>query len=151
MKLVNHPGVRVNEPSLAVNGGPSRPTTKVEVAFASDPMDEDQQWTDVTDWWRKSMAAEMGRANELATFQAGRLSILLDNSDRRFDIRFKGYESVAAGLDAVAHWRLHDLLDVAGGSRSPTRPPPSGPGRWGARRTSTAPPPTWRRPPSPPR
>ncbi len=105
MKLVNHPGVRVNEPGLAVNGGPSRPTTRLHIAWDSDPLDPNPVWTDCSQWlW--AWSAEMGRQSNDDTFQAGRWQGLVDNSDRRFDTRFRGYEAVVEGLAPVAHWRL---------------------------------------------
>lgn len=115
MRLVNHPGVRVNEPGLAVNGGPSRPTTRVYAAWDTDPLDPEPLWTDVSEWWLGSYRHAMGRQNEADSFQPGRWAGLFDNTERRLDPRFRGYEAVVDGLAPVAHWRLSDLAERVGG------------------------------------
>jgi hypothetical protein len=61
-----------------------RPTLKIEVAFTSNPLDANQWWVDITDWV-KSIATNTGRQQEVDDFQAGTVSLVLDNSDRRFD------------------------------------------------------------------
>lgn len=60
------------------------PLLLVEVAFDTDPTAADQTWTDVTDYVR-AISIRRGRDHELQRAEAGTLSVLLDNRDRRFD------------------------------------------------------------------
>lgn len=62
----------------------TNPTLVVEIAFDSDPGDEVSVWTEVTDYV-DSIYIKRGREEELDSFSAGTASIVLDNSDRRFD------------------------------------------------------------------
>lgn len=60
------------------------PLLLVEVAFATAPTAADQTWTDVTDYVR-AISIRRGRDHELQRAEAGTMSVLLDNRDRRFD------------------------------------------------------------------
>ena len=60
------------------------PLLLVEVAFASSPTAASQTWTDVTDYVR-ALSIRRGRDHELQRAEAGTLSVVLDNRDRRFD------------------------------------------------------------------
>ena len=42
-------------------------------------------WVDITDYWMREATVSRGRQSELAQFSPGRLSVTLNNSDRRFD------------------------------------------------------------------
>lgn len=59
-------------------------TITVEVAFGDDPLAAAPTWTDVTEWVR-GYNTFRGRSSEFAPYAPGRLSITLDNNDRRFD------------------------------------------------------------------
>jgi hypothetical protein len=61
-----------------------QPTLTLQIALASTPLATSPTWTDVSDYVRAG-SVRIGRSNELADFQAGVLSIDLDNRDRRFD------------------------------------------------------------------
>lgn len=61
-----------------------QPTLTVQIALASTPLATSPTWTDVSDYVRAG-SVRIGRSNELADFQAGVLSVDLDNRDRRFD------------------------------------------------------------------
>ena len=63
------------------------PTLKVEIAFASDPLDTTPTWTDVTAYVRQVNGVEInrGRNDPLSPFPAGRCTLTLSNRDRRFD------------------------------------------------------------------
>jgi hypothetical protein len=58
----------------------------VEVGFASNPSVDvaTTTWTDVSTYVR-SISTRRGRNDELGTFSAGTMSVVLDNRDRRFD------------------------------------------------------------------
>jgi hypothetical protein len=60
--------------------------TIVEVAFATEPLDPDPEWTDITRWVRVDdlIRIQRGAADELAEIPAGMLTLNLDNSDGRF-------------------------------------------------------------------
>lgn len=60
------------------------PFIAVRVAFASDPLDDTPTWTDITPYV-KAISTDTGRQQETDEFQAARLSVTLDNHDRRFD------------------------------------------------------------------
>lgn len=64
---------------------------KVEVGFGADPSIAlaSVSWTDITAYVR-SLSIQQGRSTTLDEFQAARLSMLVDNRDRRFD---PGYTS----------------------------------------------------------
>lgn len=62
----------------------ARPTVTVEVAFTTDPLSTSPSWTDITAYVR-SWQSDQGRSFELDAFRAGQASIVLDNTDRRFD------------------------------------------------------------------
>jgi len=59
-------------------------TCKVSIAFADGPLVASPAWTDVTAYVR-SVRTNRGRSNELDDFQAGTATIVLENTDRRFD------------------------------------------------------------------
>lgn len=72
--------VTLANPSLVI------PKLLVEVAFDSDPADDPQTWTDVTEWLAPGdVIAGHGRDDELGRAEAGRASLRLKNHDRRFD------------------------------------------------------------------
>ena len=56
----------------------------VEIAFDSEPFDETQTWTDISEYVR-SFATRRGRSNELAEFVSGSCEINLSNADNRFN------------------------------------------------------------------
>lgn len=58
----------------------------VQVAFASTPMAASPVWTDITQWVQLNERIQIrrGRQDELATIQAGQLTLTLDNADGRF-------------------------------------------------------------------
>jgi hypothetical protein len=60
------------------------PTVKVEVAFANNPTDTSLTWTDISAYVEE-IRTRRGRQHELDRFEAGTATILLRNSDRRFD------------------------------------------------------------------
>ena len=61
-------------------------TVKVEIAFASQPDDATQVWTDVTDYLVTSAGISItrGRSDARASIDPGRLALTLDNADGRF-------------------------------------------------------------------
>ena len=63
------------------------PTLKVEIAFASDPLDTTPTWTDVTQYVRQVNGVDInrGRNDPLSPFPTGRCTLTLSNRDRRFD------------------------------------------------------------------
>ncbi len=63
------------------------PTLKVEIAFASDPLDDTPTWTDVSAYVRQVNGVDVrrGRVDPLSPFPAGKCSLTLSNRDRRFD------------------------------------------------------------------
>ena len=56
----------------------------VEIGFDSDPFDESQSFTDVSQYVRQ-FTTNRGRVNELGQFGAGSAQILLSNTDNRFN------------------------------------------------------------------
>tara|TARA_A100001234_G_scaffold26321_1_gene20551 strand:- start:9864 stop:11111 length:1248 start_codon:yes stop_codon:yes gene_type:complete len=56
----------------------------VEIAFASDPLDTTQTFTDVSSYVRE-LSIDRGRQHDLADFQTGVATVMLDNSDDRFN------------------------------------------------------------------
>lgn len=78
--------LRYDEPNLSYNGGvvTSAPDVFVEIAFSSPPNTGSPIWTDVSGWVR-SIGINRGRSSELEQYSAGRVSLVLDNRDRRFD------------------------------------------------------------------
>jgi hypothetical protein len=56
----------------------------VEIGFDSNPFDEPQSYTDVSNYVR-SITTKRGRNNEMQSFNAGTFSVVLDNSDNRFN------------------------------------------------------------------
>lgn len=64
--------------------GPNFPTYSIEVAFLSDPSSTPTIWEDIAPWAR-SISVRRGRSDELARVEAGTVSIVIDNADRRFD------------------------------------------------------------------
>ena len=56
----------------------------VEIAFDSDPFDESQSFTDVSQYVRQ-FSTSRGRTNELGQFGAGTAQIMLSNTDNRFN------------------------------------------------------------------
>lgn len=60
-----------------------RPT--VEVAFTTNPGTVPGSWTDISQWCMGPMVWSYGRDAEMDQAQAGTLSLVLDNRDRRFD------------------------------------------------------------------
>jgi hypothetical protein len=56
----------------------------VEIAFDSEPFDETQTWTDISEYVR-SFTTRRGRSNELAEFVSGGCEINLSNADNRFN------------------------------------------------------------------
>lgn len=65
------------------------PTFSLEVAFTTAPLSSSPSWTDVTEYL-KDVAITRGRQRELDTFDAGRMTVTLDNQDRRFDPSYSG-------------------------------------------------------------
>ena len=55
-----------------------------EIAFDSEPFDEVQNFTDISQYVR-SFSTSRGRSNELADFVSGTLSVSLSNTDNRFN------------------------------------------------------------------
>jgi len=56
----------------------------VEIGFDSDPFDETQTFTDVSQYVRQ-LTTNRGRVNELGQFGAGSAQIMLSNADNRFN------------------------------------------------------------------
>ena len=56
----------------------------VEIGFDSDPFDESQSFTDVSQYVRQ-FSTSRGRTNELGQFGAGTAQIMLSNTDNRFN------------------------------------------------------------------
>lgn len=58
-----------------------------EIAFASDPItaNASASWEDVTTRLRGRVWIQRGRGHELSDIEAGRMTLTLDNHDRRFD------------------------------------------------------------------
>ena len=56
----------------------------VEIGFDSDPFDESQTFTDVSQYVRQ-FSTSRGRTNELGQFGAGTAQIMLSNTDNRFN------------------------------------------------------------------
>lgn len=56
----------------------------VEVAFTTDPLSATPEWVDITNFVR-SYDFQRGGTDQYSSIGAGRLSLLLDNNDRRFD------------------------------------------------------------------
>ena len=61
----------------------SNVTLTCEIAFDSNPLDSSQSWTDVTAYLR-SFETTRGRISDLAEFQTGTGTVVLDNRDNRF-------------------------------------------------------------------
>ena len=55
----------------------------VEIGFNSEPLDEPQSFTDVSDYVR-NFDTSRGRQLELSSFNAAVATVVLDNSDDRF-------------------------------------------------------------------
>lgn len=70
------------------------PYLRVLVAFGVDPLDANPSnpahWTDISDYLESDFAIKRGRNSELNQIEASTASILLRNTDRRFEI---GYSS----------------------------------------------------------
>lgn len=64
--------------------GEGRPEMAVEIAYESDPDDATQIWTDVTQDVIR-ISPRRGRQNELQRFEAGTLTVTLENYQRRYD------------------------------------------------------------------
>lgn len=60
------------------------PTHLVEVAFASDPGDDPQIWTDITEWV-PSWSTSGGQTEPAGKFSPQTASFVVENDDRRFD------------------------------------------------------------------
>lgn len=60
------------------------PTVKVEVAFASDPLDTTPTYTDITAY-ASAITTKIGREEQFVAYQPGTASVTLDNTDRLFD------------------------------------------------------------------
>ncbi len=58
-------------------------TVTVQIGFNSEPLDEPQSWTDVSDYV-KTFDISRGRQLELSSFNAAVATVVLDNSDDRF-------------------------------------------------------------------
>ena len=56
----------------------------VEIGFDSQPFDNPQSFTDVSQYVR-GFTMKRGRSNELAQFVSGTASVLLSNADNRFN------------------------------------------------------------------
>lgn len=63
---------------------------KVEIAFPTPPRSTSPIWVDVTDYASEITSAKRGRQHELNEFEAGAGTMILDNSDRRFDPTYVG-------------------------------------------------------------
>lgn len=66
-----------------LGGSDGMPDRRLEVAFDTQPGDI-PIWTDITEYAR-GLNTVRGRSRELDRYQAGRLTAVLDNRDRRFD------------------------------------------------------------------
>lgn len=68
------------------------PGIKVEIGFAANPLDalSGITWTDVSAYVEAIPNIRRGRQHEAARFMAGEATILLDNTDRRFDPSYTG-------------------------------------------------------------
>lgn len=71
-----------NSPGSQLNGGLFPPLI-IEIGFGSGALDEPVTWTDVSNWAR-SFTVHRGRQHELGRFEAGTVSLVLDNRDGRF-------------------------------------------------------------------
>lgn len=69
----------------------SRPETIVEFVAFDPPSEPSPTWYDISEFNRGTRVSR-GRGSELERFDAGTLSITLDNTDRRFDSTYEGYE-----------------------------------------------------------
>lgn len=67
----------------------SQPTLTLELALSTRPT-EAPTWVDVTRFLRGPISLRRGGSRELSRFEAGRLDLLLDNADRRFDPSYAG-------------------------------------------------------------
>lgn len=56
----------------------------LEVGFDSNPLDETQTWTDISQYLR-AFTTRRGRSNELGEFVAGTMSFAVSNTDNRFN------------------------------------------------------------------
>ena len=56
----------------------------VEIGFDSEPFDDSQSFTDVSEYVR-GISMRKGRSNELGQFVAGTCNLLLSNADNRFN------------------------------------------------------------------
>lgn len=66
----------------------SYPSIRVEIAFTPDPNSGGTPvWTDVTKYVR-GLSIRRGRQDELGLVEAGTMTLLLDNADRRFEPNF---------------------------------------------------------------
>lgn len=68
----------------------NRPKMTVEVDFVNDPTSVTETWTDITKYVRgkgdpQLLSCDRGRNYELARTEAGTFTLLLDNTDGRFD------------------------------------------------------------------
>lgn len=65
----------------------ARPTLKVSVAFATNPLATTPAWTDISAYVcaDQPISIRRGRQQELGRFEAGMLTLALNNLDRRFD------------------------------------------------------------------
>ena len=59
-------------------------TLTIEIAFDSDPLDTSQTFTDVSAYIRE-FSIDRGRQHDLADYQTGTASVVLDNTDDRFN------------------------------------------------------------------
>ena len=67
----------------------SYPTLSIQVAFVDAPLTAlaSNTWTDITSYVI-SFSTRRGRSDALGRIEAGTASLVLDNSDRRFDPTF---------------------------------------------------------------
>ena len=66
------------------SAGADLPSIRVDMDFTNNPTSATRSWTGITQYC-KDFTVERGRENELSPSTPGRLEILLDNLDRRFD------------------------------------------------------------------
>ena len=59
-------------------------TLTIEIGFDSDPLDTSQTFTDVSAYIRE-FSIDRGRQHDLADYQTGTASVVLDNTDDRFN------------------------------------------------------------------
>ena len=59
-------------------------TLTIEIGFDSDPLDTSQTFTDVSSYIRE-FSIDRGRQHDLADYQTGTASVVLDNTDDRFN------------------------------------------------------------------